>query len=67
MYLQSAEVVCTRSEDCFKFVESFYKAIECRKDEMKCGKSARFYLEKLKGSDTNEVGVPDSKAYVVGR
>jgi len=60
-----------QSGDCLKFgrrfIEAFYKAVECRKDEMKCGKNARWYLEKLKGNESNEAGVSDSKAHVIGR
>ena len=56
---------------CFKFgkefFQDFYSATECRRDEKKCGKSARYYLEDFPVKKKNEVEVHDSPAYDVGR
>jgi hypothetical protein len=50
-----------------RFEEGFYSALECRKDENKCGSLARWYLERTVPKKTNETRVHDSGAYDVGR
>ena len=46
-----------------QFEEGFYSALECRKNELKCGARARWYLERSKPLKGNAVdvhsGTPD--------